>query len=570
MSQAIQLAIANRTVVFVDIDIDIERYQNLANGVVAEADALAIHPEMDKVEFANHILNRHQLGQVSLAASSISVHIISHGAPDPRYFLQQLTQAPLYVSIQRVRNSANGGRWTFEVMSPIVQSNPFHTNPFTNHIQTIYTGTLSVTPNNDVPVITVPETQIFDEDISLTITDVSVTDAVGNITPPQLSAMDRTLTVDLNDGVTISDGANDSTPFSLSSTEDIHAALAALSDQGDANVNGDDALTIVSTDRAGTPLLDTDRVAIALSTANDAPTGPIGTPTDTPEDNNNPPIPTISHLVLQNSDGGTRLWRMNSTDVIQNTWLKTAASGYKVVASDDFTNAQSADVLIHNPTTGGVRLWQTANGRVTSSLWVKGAALGWEVAATADLNGDTNTDIVLHNATTGQVRLWQMENALVTNNTSIRTAGAGWEVAAVKDFMGDDTPDILVYNPTTGKTRLWEMDGANVAVNRPVRTAGTDWDIVGVGQFDNGDTPDILLQHNATGEIRTWLMNDNMVMDNRLIRKSGMVDWNVVRISDYNNDLKDDILIQNGMTGQVRLLAMDGTTVIENHHRIYP
>src|SRR5207253_2037144 len=60
--------------------------------------------------------------------------------------------------------------------------------------------------------------------------------------------------------------------LTLSGTEtQINAALATLSYQGVLNFNGGDTLTVLSTDSAGTPLSDSDPVAITVNAVNDAP-----------------------------------------------------------------------------------------------------------------------------------------------------------------------------------------------------------------------------------------------------------------------------------------------------------
>ena len=107
----------------------------------------------------------------------------------------------------------------------------------------------------------------------LAISGISVNDVDGNLASSQLSVTNGTLTVSLAGGATISAGANNSGTLTLSGTQaQINAALATVSYQGNLNFNGSDTLTIVSTDSAGTPLSDTDTIAITVNQVNDAPT----------------------------------------------------------------------------------------------------------------------------------------------------------------------------------------------------------------------------------------------------------------------------------------------------------
>ena len=135
------------------------------------------------------------------------------------------------------------------------------------------TLTFDVTAVNDAPVNAVPGAQTVAEDTPLTITGLSVADVDGNLSTVQLAVGNGTLWVSLAGGATISAGANDSGTLTLSGTEaEINAALTTLTYQGALNFTGSDILTMVSTDSAGTPLSDTDTVAITVTAVNDAPT----------------------------------------------------------------------------------------------------------------------------------------------------------------------------------------------------------------------------------------------------------------------------------------------------------
>ena len=85
-----------------------------------------------------------------------------------------------------------------------------------------------------------------------------------------------TLNVGIAGGATISAGANGSGTLTLTGTQaQINAALATLSYQGNLDFNGSDTLTVLSTDSAGTPLTDTDTVAITVTPVNDAPVNTV-------------------------------------------------------------------------------------------------------------------------------------------------------------------------------------------------------------------------------------------------------------------------------------------------------
>jgi hypothetical protein len=140
------------------------------------------------------------------------------------------------------------------------------------------TDTVAITVNavNDAPVNTVPVAQTIDEDTALAISGLRVTDVDGNLATTQLSVTNGTLSVTLSGGVTLSAGANGSSDLTLSGSEiDINDTLATVSYQGNADFNGSDTLTMVSTDSGSTPLSDTDTVAITVNAVNDAPTAVV-------------------------------------------------------------------------------------------------------------------------------------------------------------------------------------------------------------------------------------------------------------------------------------------------------
>jgi VCBS repeat-containing protein len=94
----------------------------------------------------------------------------------------------------------------------------------------------------------------------------------GNLFSTQLSALNGTLQIDISDGASISNGANNTNTFTLRGTQgQINAALATLSYQSNLHFNGSDTLTLLSIDSAGTPLRDNDEIIINVVAINDAP-----------------------------------------------------------------------------------------------------------------------------------------------------------------------------------------------------------------------------------------------------------------------------------------------------------
>src|SRR6202008_3377661 len=133
---------------------------------------------------------------------------------------------------------------------------------------------ITVSSVNDGPVNTVPGAQAVNEDTSLSIGGISVNDVDGNLSTTQLTVTNGAINVSLAGGATISAGANGSATLTLSGTQaQINAALASISYQGNADFNGADTLTVLSTDANGAT--DSDAVAITVNSINDGPVNTV-------------------------------------------------------------------------------------------------------------------------------------------------------------------------------------------------------------------------------------------------------------------------------------------------------
>ena len=157
---------------------------------------------------------------------------------------------------------------------------------------------ITVSSVNDGPVNTVPGAQTVNEDTALPIGGISVTDVDGNLSTTRLTVTNGSVTVSLAGGATISAGANGSSTLTLSGTQaQINAALASLSYQGNADFNGADTLTVLSTDANGST--DSDAVAITVSSVND---GPVNTVPGAQTVNEDTALP-IGGISVNDADG---------------------------------------------------------------------------------------------------------------------------------------------------------------------------------------------------------------------------------------------------------------------------
>jgi RTX calcium-binding nonapeptide repeat (4 copies)/Bacterial cadherin-like domain/Bacterial Ig domain len=143
------------------------------------------------------------------------------------------------------------------------------------------TATITVDAVNDAPVNAAPEEVAVDEDTTLEFKDanaISVSDVdvgSGNV-QVTLSVGHGSLALGTTDDLTLTDGdGSDGTLTIEGALAAVNAALASLSYTGDLNFNGDDKLTIETSDLGNTgsggAKTDTDEVAITVKAVNDAP-----------------------------------------------------------------------------------------------------------------------------------------------------------------------------------------------------------------------------------------------------------------------------------------------------------
>lgn len=132
-------------------------------------------------------------------------------------------------------------------------------------------GPVTLAPT--LPVNTAPAnaTPVEDTPFAFTGADtISIADGDGNLTTVSASVSFGSLVLTLAGGATVSAGALGSAAFTLSgSLAALNASLASLAYTPDADFDGTDTLTLVSTD--ATALSDTDTITLSVTPVDDAP-----------------------------------------------------------------------------------------------------------------------------------------------------------------------------------------------------------------------------------------------------------------------------------------------------------
>ncbi|WP_178130441.1 Ig-like domain-containing protein [Reyranella sp. CPCC 100927] len=224
--------------------------------------------------------------------------------------------------------------------------------------RTPVTVNVTVTPENDVPVNTVPVAQTTAEDALLSIPGVSVSDIDGGALTTTLTVTNGTLTVATGGGAGIV-GNGGSTVTITGTAAEINLALAGLTYRNTADYNGPDTLTVSTTDGA---LTDTDTVGITVSPVADITDDTVTTDEDTP----------ITFNVILGSNGATVDSFENSGRVVTSVTQPAPGQGTVTFSADGtITYTPPADfngttTFTYTVTSGGVTETATVTVNVTA------------------------------------------------------------------------------------------------------------------------------------------------------------------------------------------------------------
>jgi hypothetical protein len=177
-----------------------------------------------------------------------------------------------------------------------------------NASSTASTATITVTPLNEAPVVTVPGAASLNEDASLTLSGISLadSDAGGGVEQVTVSAAHGVVTLSQMAGLTVVAGANGSASVSVQGTlAAINAALNNLGYAPNANYNGTDQVTVAMSDLGNTgpaPQTDSKTIAITINPVDDAPVTGSAQLVAVNEDTLNPDGETVSDILANYTD----------------------------------------------------------------------------------------------------------------------------------------------------------------------------------------------------------------------------------------------------------------------------
>ena len=333
-------------------------------------------------------------------------------------------------------------------------------------------------------------------------------------------------------GGTLADGTG------FNSLTTVGAGVYTLSGTAAAITSELDALVFTST--AGAPNTSS-TTTFTLSDQSSADGAPVVDTTTTVIDNDiASQVSThgTSDILLQNGDTVAD-WIIQNGQYEGGNILSTAAAGWNVVGTGDFTGNGADDVLLQSG--GAVADWITQNGQYESGHILSTTAAGWNVVGTGDFTGNGTDDVLLQNG--GTVVDWLMKDGTYQGGNVLTTGAAGWNVVGTGDFTGNGTDDVLLQNG--GTVVDWLMKDGTYQGGNVLTTGAAGWDVVGTGDFTGNGTDDVLLQNGGT--VVDWIMKDGAYQSGNVLT-TGAAGWNVVGTGDFTGGGTDDVLLQNGGT----------------------
>ena len=293
---------------------------------------------------------------------------------------------------------------------------------------------ITVVPQNDAPVTTVPGNDVTDEDTPLVFSSasgnpitISDSDAGNSLIEVTVSAANGTITLGSTLGINISNGTGtDDSTVTFRATQTIaEEALDGLTLTPTADHNGGATVTITTNDLgsfgAGGAMQDTDSISISVAPVNDAPvldTSATLNLTDINEDDTDPPGDTVASILA--SAAGDRI-----TDVDQG-----AVEGIAITGAD-ITNG------IWQFSTNNGAVWQNVVNPSSSNAIVLDLNARVRFVPNADYFGPSG-DLTF--------RAWDQTDGLTSGTTGANIASSIGGTGAYSNELGAVSLNVLSVN----------------------------------------------------------------------------------------------------------------------------
>jgi hypothetical protein len=214
--------------------------------------------------------------------------------------------------------------------------------------------------------------------------------------------------------------------------------------------------------------------------------------TVTPPPNAAPPAGTADTLVmLRNADGAVEFYDIGKNALLLDGPLGQIDPALQVAGIGGFNGADTADLLLRDPTTGVFTVYDVSNNNITGHVGLGQVGLEWQVAGFGDFSTRAGeTDMLMRNSNTGVFEVYDIANNAITLATGMGQVGLEWQVAGFGDFSGNaDETDMLLRNANTGAFELYDISHNAVTLATDLGQIGLEWSIGGVSAIPTNAPP---------------------------------------------------------------------------------
>lgn len=254
-------------------------------------------------------------------------------------------------------------------------------------------------------------------------------------------------------------------------------------------------------------------------------------------------------------------WLMNGNSTL-GSWTTSVPSGYRVVATGDFTGNGWTDIVWQGPS-GSLYMW-IGNGSTYTSQSIGNVPAGASVVGAGDVNGDGMSDLLFLNSQTGAFTYWVMNGASITAQSTQQVA-PGYTIAAIGDFTGTGMAD-LVWTSAKNDLYMWISTGNGFTASF-VGTYPAGWQLVGAGDITGSGTDDLLWRNQSAGLFGYWLMNGATPTSAHSFAAAS--NYSVAAIGDFNGDGKIDV-VWTSSANDLYLWSSNGTGFNYQYVGTYP
>jgi hypothetical protein len=219
---------------------------------------------------------------------------------------------------------------------------------------------------------------------------------------------------------------------------------------------------------------------------------------------------TKPDLLFRTAGGALHTWFLDHGVRTGESALTPSATNaaWQVVSVDDFNGDRKADLLFQHATSGQVYLWLMNGTQMASGTWVSTATTSRRVVATGDLDGDGHSDVVLQNGS-GQLWAWLMNGTSVTSDLALSPGQvlADWRIVGADDIDRDGRADLVWRHAMTGGLAVWYMNGRQLRASAAFSPSAVNlaWRLAAVADFDADGAPDFVWQH-TDGRLHAWYL----------------------------------------------------------------